>query len=359
MKRRQNLITEAGTTTITISPLLGILFFCCILESKAEFQPTHPALVKSEFIFEEAPFPSCHASTIVETPFGLLAAWFGGTHERHPDVGIWVSRWESNKWTFPTEVANGVMPGGERYPCWNPVLFQPRTGPLVLFYRVGPSPSTWWTMYKISHDGGRTWSEPGKLPDGIFGPIKNKPIELGPGRLICGSSTEGKGGWRVHFEITESFLEGWWRGDDLRGQGKIEAIQPTILIHPEGILQTLCRTRQGKIAESWSYNGGHSWSPLRFTALPNPNSGIDAITLADGRHLLVYNHSSQNKVRTPLNVAISTDGKNWIQMLTLEDEPSAQFSYPAVIQSSDGMVHITYTWKRLRIKHVVLNPRRF
>jgi predicted neuraminidase len=98
---------------------------------------------------------------------------------------------------------------------------------------------------------------------------------------------------------------------------------------------------------------------LRFTALPNPNSGIDAITLADGRHLLVYNHSSQNKVRTPLNVAISTDGKNWIQILTLEDEPGAQFSYPAVIQSSDGMVHITYTWKRFRIKHVVLDPRRF
>src|SRR5476649_1000537 len=82
-------------------------------------------VAKSEFIFERAPFPSAHASTIVETPGGLVAAWFGGTAERNPDVGIWVSRHDMAGWSAPVEVANGVQPGGTRHPCWNPVLFQP------------------------------------------------------------------------------------------------------------------------------------------------------------------------------------------------------------------------------------------
>eukprot|EP01031_Cornospumella_fuschlensis_P020382 gene20382-24984_t len=91
-----------------------------------------PALLKSEFIYETAPFPSCHASTIVETPTGIVAAWFGGTAERNPDVGIWVSRSVEGAWTAPVEAANGVQAqkgedGKDRYPTWNPVLFQPKT----------------------------------------------------------------------------------------------------------------------------------------------------------------------------------------------------------------------------------------
>src|SRR5450631_3064951 len=83
-------------------------------------------LVSSEFVFEKAPFPSCHASTIAETDSGLVAAWFGGKHEKAPDVGIWLSRREAGKWTAPVEVADGGQPGGKRFPCWNPVLFQVR-----------------------------------------------------------------------------------------------------------------------------------------------------------------------------------------------------------------------------------------
>src|SRR5687768_3783721 len=97
-------------------------------------------IVLSEFIYERAPYSSAHASTIVETPDALVAAWFGGTAERNPDVGIWVSRHDRRVWSAPVEVANGVQPDGTRHPCWNPVLFQAPDGPLVLFYKVGPSP---------------------------------------------------------------------------------------------------------------------------------------------------------------------------------------------------------------------------
>jgi len=95
-----------------------------------------------EFIYETAPFPSCHASTIAETDHGLVAAWFGGRAEKAPDVGIWISRRVDGTWTAPVEVANGVQPDGTRQPCWNPVLFQTAKGPLLLFYKVGPDPES-------------------------------------------------------------------------------------------------------------------------------------------------------------------------------------------------------------------------
>ena len=95
---------------------------------------------------------------------------------------------------------------------------------------------------------------------------------------------------------------------------------------------------------------------MTLLELPNPNSGIDAVTLADGRQLLVYNHTTEG--RGVLNVAVSEDGEHWQAALVLEDEPGAEFSYPAVIQTSDGLVHVTYTWKRRRIRHVVIDPRK-
>jgi len=316
---------------------------------------TDPAIVKAEFIFESAPFAECHASTIAETDSGLVAAWFAGPHERHPDVGIWLSRQIGGEWTAPVEVANGVESHTNRYPCWNPVLFQPKNGPLMLFYKVGPSPSTWWGMLMTSTNCGERWSEPRRLPDGILGPIKNKPIQLANGDILCPSSTE-HAGWRVHFERTCDLGKTWQGSPPVNDPSEIAAIQPTILIHPDGKLQALGRTRQGKIFQLWSKDNGKTWGKMSLTDLPNPNSGIDAVTLRDGRHLLVYNHNPIPKGRSPLNVAVSEDGVHWHAALVLENEQGSQFSYPAVIQTRDGLVHITYTWKRLRIKHVVIDP---
>src|SRR3954447_6624124 len=163
-----------------------VSFFWAISAAHAE----DPGVRRSEYLFETAPFAQCHASTLAETGSGLVAAWFGGKREGDPSVGIWLTRQEAGKWLPPVEVADGIQPSGKRWPCWNPVLFQPRSGPLLLFYKVGPSPQTWWCLLRTSTDGGRTWSEPDRLPEGFLGPIKSKPIQLPGGDILCPSSTE-------------------------------------------------------------------------------------------------------------------------------------------------------------------------
>lgn len=319
---------------------------------------TQPGLVRSEFIYETASFPSCHASTIVETKSGLVTAWFGGTRERDPDVCIYVSRQEQGSWTAPVEVANGVGFATNRLPTWNPVLFQPRSGPLMLFYKVGPSPSTWWGMVMTSTNDGIGWSTPKRLPEGILGPIKNKPVQLANGDILSPTSTEGDGGWRVHFERSTDGARTWTATEPVNDGQHIAAIQPSILVHGAGLLQALGRTRQGQMFDIWSHDAGKTWGKMTLTEMPNPNSGTDAVTLKDGRHLLVYNHNPNNKGRSPLNIALSNDGREWFAALVLEDDPGAPngFAYPAVIQTVDGLVHITYTWRREKIKHVVVDP---
>jgi predicted neuraminidase len=206
-------------------------------------------VLKSEFIYEEAPFPSCHASTIAETPDGLAAAWFGGTDEGEKDVGVWFARHDAQQWSTPVEVANGIQADGTRHPCWNPVLHQADDGPLVLFYKVGPSPSQWWGMRITSTDGGGTWSTPERLPEGQLGPVRSKPVSWENGALLCGSSSEHDG-WRVHMELTPDLGQTWKRTGSLNDPAEFGAIQPTILKWGDGRVQILCRSRQGRLTES-------------------------------------------------------------------------------------------------------------
>ncbi|MDB6140705.1 MAG: hypothetical protein JWO94_3777, partial [Verrucomicrobiaceae bacterium] len=314
-------------------------------------------VLKSEFIAEHPPVPSCHASTIVETAEGMVAAWFGGTAEGNPDVGIWMSRQVKGEWTAPVEVATGVLPAGGRVPCWNPVLFLPKGGPLTLFYKVGPSPSKWWGMVRTSTDNGVTWSEGIKLDDGILGPIKNKPVQLPDGAILCPTSTETStkpSAWRVHFERSADLGRTWTTSQPASaGEPPIDAIQPSILFLGGDKLMAIGRTRQAKLFQVTSDDLGRTWGTMSLLGLPNPNSGTDAVTLKDGRHMLIYNHTA--KGRSPLNLAVSKDGKEWQAAVVLEDEPKAEFSYPAIIQAADGLVHVTYTWKRQKVKHAVID----
>jgi len=332
---------------------------CALLAfTTAVFAADRSAVVRSEFIYETAPFPSCHASTLVEVaPGKLVASWFGGTREKHPDVGIWVSRHDGKSWSVPVEVANGVQTSGPRVPTWNPVLFQPKSGPLLLFFKVGPSPTSWWGEVLSSTDGGATWGNRRRLPEGIYGPIKNKPVQLADGTILSPTSDETNDRanlWRVYFERSTDGGETWSKTPFLNDGAKLGAIQPSVLFLGGNKLQAVGRTRQGKVFSVVSPDLGRTWGEMSLTALSNPSTGTDAVTLADGRHVIVYNNTP--KGRTPLSVAVSRDGTEWKHVLDLETAVG-EYSYPAIIQARDGAVHIVYTWKREKIRHVVLDPK--
>lgn len=339
------------------------LFLPLLLAAALPVLGESPAVLKSEFLFDPAPHPQCHASTIVETPAGLVVAWFGGTKEGNPDVGIWLTREVGGRWLPPVEVANGAETEDPRVNCLNPVLHQVPGGPLLLFYKTGK----WWAHVKRSTDHGVTWSKPERLYNGLFGPVKNKPVQLADGSILSPTSVEipsprGRC-WRVHFERSTDGGKSWQIIGPVNDGHAIQAIQPSLLLHPGNRLQALGRTQQGRLFEIWSEDGGLTWGEMSLMELPNNNCGTDAVTLSDGRHLLVYNHAGNRPDRTsgfrsPLNLAMSKDGRRWEAALVLEDEPRKEFSYPAIIQTQDGLVHITYTWKREFIKHVVLDTAR-
>lgn len=316
-----------------------------------------PVVVKSEFVCETALVNSCQAPTIAETSNGFVVAWYANDAEKKTPYGIWLSRLVDGKWSIPTEIAIGAESSAGRYPCWNPVLFQTKEGMLSLFYKVGPNARGWWGMLITSSDDGRSWSKPSRLPDGIVGPTKNKPVRLADGSLISGSSSETPS-WQVHFERSSDGGRTWSSTPKVSSGLGISAIEPSILIHSNGRLQSIGRTKQGHIFEVNSQDNGRTWGELKLLPLPNPSSGVDALTLADGRHLIVYNHSTSERV--PLNVAVSSDGKAWAAALVLESQPG-DYSYPSVIESRDHLLHVVYAWKQQasRIKHVVINPKLF
>lgn len=366
-----------------------------------------PQVVCDEFLYQQADFPQCHSASIVETRKGdLIATYFGGTKERNPDVSIWVSKKlkGSSQWTKPQMVADGVefkplkpnpegkvsqvttpqkpafdgqfMPIPEwaswktnrgeaaignnyREACWNPVLFEMPNGELQLFFKIGPNVAGWKGWYITSKDGGKSWSKRMPLADDFYGPVKNKPI-LNKGRLIAPTSDE-RDGWKVYFEYSDDLGKTWQRTDFVEADAGVKAIQPSIIVLPDGRLEALCRTRSRHIGITYSHDNGTTWSKLQLIDMPNNNSGLDAVTLQDGTFAMICNDwpiepDKEKGARTPLSVLRSQDGVHWQHWITLEDSPISQYSYPSIIQSRDGHIHVVYTWRRERIKHVELIP---
>ncbi|MCB1061894.1 MAG: exo-alpha-sialidase, partial [Verrucomicrobiae bacterium] len=288
--------------------------------------------------------------------------------EKDPDVGIWFSYHDGGGWSSPKEAANGVQYDGHRHPCWNPVLFQPPgDAPTMLFFKVGPNPSDWWGEVVVSNDFGRSFGDRRRLPEEIHGPVRGKPYLLADGSLLCPSSTEHNSDWRFHMErlidLEHPELGRSWQRFEPETQ-PYQVIQPTLLHQKDGSLHAMFRSKNERIIESYSKDNGRTWTELSESKLPNNNSGIEALTLADGRHLLLYNHIGGNRkdakdgwgTRNVLNLAISDDGKTWKAAAIVEKEEKGEFSYPAMIQTSDGLIHMTYTWMRKKVKHVVVDP---
>ena len=315
-----------------------------------------------EFVFDSAPFQSCHASTVVELRNGdILAAWFGGSGEGKPDVAIWSARRHAGKWQPIREVAREP-----NIASFNPVLFYTKDGRLWLYYKFGPHPTSWTGARKWSSDDGETWSSVEHLPAGLTGPIRAKPLLLSDGTIVSGTSVESYHSWACWVERSTDNGQTWKRFGPIAapsGGAKPGATDSVALNAPRGIIQpsvvaltnnhlrlyARATANIGHIVIAESHDRGETWGEPHSLDLPNPNSGIDAVRLRDGRFLLVYNHSSS--ARTPLNLAVSGDGVHFRMFRTLESGPG-EFSYPASIQAKDGNVLITYTWKRQKIKFV-------
>lgn len=319
-------------------------------------------LIDSGRIFNNPPFQNCHAVTIAEIGKDtLLYAWFGGDNEGAKNVAIWgCYRYtnQKNQWSKLILLAKGQDAWGNDRACWNPVLFKTYAGLIFLDYKVGTNPREWWAERKISYDNGVTWSPSRRLSSPFLGPIKNKPIQLRNGTILYPSSTESldEKTWQIHLEITDAAGNHWqYIPIDC---DSFDVIQPTILQYGGDTLQMLCRSKQNTIVQTWSFDNGRSWSPLNHLALPNPNSGIDALTLHNGWQLLVYNPMQSGKDwwagRSILKVAISKNGHDWKDIATLEDHTKGEYSYPAVIQDRRNVIHIAYTDDRKNIKFVDL-----
>ena len=304
-----------------------------------------------------SPFTSSHASTIVELKDGSLqSAWFGGSHEGGDDVAIWSARKDASGWSAPV-----VLAREPKVPCWNPVLFHTRDGRLWLYYKFGPSPDTWAAARKYSLDEGLTWSAAEHLPAGILGPIRAKPLVLDDGTIVAGTSFEFYNAWAIWIERSADDGKTWTKigpilpvagigsaGDN----GKIRGlIQPSVISLGKGHLRLYARSTQdiARICVADSFDNGLTWTGAHALNVPNPNSGIDAVALKDGRVVLIYNNSTSD--RTPLDLAVSHDGEHFQNFTVLEDAPG-EYSYPAIIQDAKGDLEITYTWNRKSIKYV-------
>jgi len=313
--------------------------------------------ISQDFIYTNAPFPSAHASTIVELKNGdLLSAWFGGSDEGKPDVAIWSSRRSGGQWSEPAELVREP-----NIACYNPVLFYSADGKLWLYYKFGPDPRVWSAGRRFSTDDGKTWSPVEHLPAGVYGPIRAKPLVLADGKIVSGTSVESYLSWAAWIERSTDNGNTWSRIGPIAAPPGASTdqtygiIQPSVVQLKNGSLRFYARStlQIAHICVADSRDAGLHWSAVHTLDLPNPNSGLDAVALRDGRVVLIFNNTT--KGRTPLNLAVSSDGEHFRIFHTLEDAPG-EYSYPSMIQARNGDLYATYTWnrKRIRFAHIPL-----
>ncbi|MEO6173721.1 MAG: sialidase family protein [Flavobacterium circumlabens] len=346
---------------LKFKPLIILLLALCSSCTSVPKKKMQAVNITQSYIAHEPVTNNSHAATLVEIkPNQIMAAWFGGKYEGAKDVGIYFSVYKDKKWSVPQNLVQPAIIKGDTLPCWNPVLFKSKSQNLYLFYKVGKNPREWFGAMITSKDNGATWSAPKYLPEGILGPIKNKPVEVVPGIILCGSSTESteNNQWRVHVE-TYTEATDIWEKIGVADQKQFDVIQPTFLVHANNTIQMLSRSKHNKIITSWSKDNGRNWAETDSLNVVNSNSGIDALTLSKKSFLLVNNPLPQGKDwfngRNILDVEYSANGISWKKLFDLENQKEGEFSYPAIIRTSDGKIHVLYTYNRKYIKHVTFD----
>lgn len=324
---------------------------------------------KKEFVFENGTVtPSCHASTVLPLDNGeVIVAWFGGKHEKNPDVEIYVSiRSAEGVWSEPVLVSDN-----DKIAHWNPVLYKRQNGEIILYFKYGAEIPTWITKYVISKDNGRTWSEPKELVPGDIGgrgPVKDKCLLLSDGTLLAPASTED-GKWLCFIDRSGDDGITWERTEYLsqpKYKGRnVGLIQPTLWESAPGTVHCFMRSNAGAIYRSDSDDYGKTWTKPKRTRLPNNNSGIDCAKDEYGRLWLLYNPVDVNwGVRYPLLLSCSeNNGKSFDPVLNCEPgfksastdpnkkiskQARGEFSYPAIVYDNNQLF-ISYTYNRKQI----------
>ncbi len=320
-----------------------------------------------DFVNQARPGIICHVSTI--TPAGqgrLLCTWYAGSREAAPDVAIYGAFLEEGTatWTEPRVLLDRRQSSLE-LKRWvrkigNAVVMNDRQGGLWLFYASmlgGWSTAT--LNYKVSRDGGQTWTPSRKLLLSPFfnltNSVKNKGIGLSQGALLL----------PVYHELLRKFSQVLlWRPDDVSHPYELRrmtlagaAIQPALIPQGERDLTVFFRnagaSAERRILEAQSSDVGQHWSGLAATPLPNPDAGFDMITTADGAILGAINNNFRD--RSDLTLVLSRDGgKTWETLRVLEHAPGKTYAYPSLTRTR-RYYHLTYSYEKNRIKHVMFN----
>jgi predicted neuraminidase len=304
--------------------------------------------------------PSCHCSSLIELPdHRLFVAFFAGAHEKAKDVAIWTSSFNLTQdfhqgtWSTPR-----ILVKTPDCSMGSPVWYLDPNNRLYIFFLVmhhGKILPAGWSVctiqYRFSEDLGVSWSQNHHLRRWWFW-VNRAPIIIAEDNSVI---------FPMHRELftLQSFmyinskadLSGKWKR---YGRLKTQkgCLEPSVTKLKSGQLICALRTKDKYIYFSRSNDHGKTWTKPEPTAFPNPNSQCAIYTLKSGRLILVYNHSFDS--RSPLSIVYSDDeGRTWSDRIDIETEPKAEFSYPAILQSLDGNIHITYTYYRKQIKHVV------
>ncbi len=295
----------------------------------------------------------------------LYIAYYGGDGEYAERTAVYGMRKTAGAdgWSEPTVIAETPF-----YSDGNPVVWQAPDSVVWLFYvcRFGDTWSTSRIKAKLSYDSGVTWTDSFlvAMEEGMM--VCNKPIVLNNGDYLLpvyhetGFDTESVGP-----DSTSRFLrftpgqKVWTEMQPVRSaRGNI---QPSVVQISDDYLVAYCRRgggygpgHEGFIVRSQSKDGGVTWSEGQDTQIPNPNAAIDMLKLKSGNILLVFNNSLLE--RSPLTVALSTDGeKTWAHQrdIAIAD---LDFGYPYAIQASDGKIHLVFTsHARSVINHVTFD----
>ncbi|MDF2959220.1 MAG: hypothetical protein K0S39_955 [Paenibacillus sp.] len=317
-----------------------------------------------------------HAANLLELDNGdLLCVWFTGSGEGNTDTNVVMSRLPAgmNHWGSPVQLSNDPERSEQ-----NPVLFQAPDGKLWLFHTSNEphNQKTSRVAYRISEDRGVTWGRTEVLFDGTGIFLRQPLLVLKNGDWLLPAYYCKLDG---HFSVVQISTDEGKTWQEYEVQNSTHRVQMNVVNLSDGTLYAIFRSRQAeRIYTSISKDNGRTWTVPAKSELPNNNSSIQMTKLQNGHLALIYNNSSLERdqfrwvqrkgefrkktLRTPLTLAISEDeGKTWpyyrnVQMADLEYKDSeVGYSYPSIIATRDGRLHIAFSYLRKAIKYVCLD----